>query len=67
MGSKRDELGICFGGCTSNRQCYDIWGGNHKCLAPVRLPTNEVSTKVASTKSLNFDLILKKDYSKSKI
>jgi hypothetical protein len=51
MGSKRDELGICFGGCTSNRQCYDIWGGNHKCLAPVRLPTNEVSTKVAfSTK-----------------
>jgi hypothetical protein len=31
MGSKRDELGICFGSCISNGQCYHRSGGNHKC------------------------------------
>ncbi len=31
MGSKRDETGICFGGCISNGQCYDRSGGNQRC------------------------------------
>ncbi len=30
MGSKRDGVGICFGTCISNGECYR-GSGNHKC------------------------------------